>query len=192
MARRSGREDQVTEPTTEVANPEDLAALATLAEWAEAKAQRSDEDNTQVMNQIAERIMAGKSVEDILGAGQSNTLSGENAVGRPFLCHGFRITRSGYEGQPWYANMDAEMLDSKEKLVINTGAPKVLAALHALEVNVGQWPIAMQIEAAKTSNGYEVLGLGPAQVAEGKVVGGSARPTTDAEDEAADSAELAF
>lgn len=167
-AEPDGAADAVaTRPRQEIAEG---SALSTLAEWAEAKLQEYETDNARVMEDIVGRILAGTTTDDILGAGTSNTVSGEKAVGRPFLAHSFRITRSGYEGEgtmPWYANIDGEMLDTRERLIVNTGAPKILAALMALE-RAGEWPIAVQIEGATTSAGYEVLGLTKAQTPEGR------------------------
>jgi hypothetical protein len=139
-------------------------ALQSLAEWAENKLEIAERDNARVMEDIVGRILAGTTVDDVLGAGRGNTVSGENFVDKPFLAHGFTITRSGYEDQPWYANIDAETLfGDRRRVIVNTGAPKILAALKALEA-VGTWPIAVQIDAAKTSAGYEVLALVKADV----------------------------
>lgn len=147
------------------------AALATLGEWAEAKLAEFEGDNARVMEDIVGRILAGATVEDVLSAGQGDTISGERVVGRPFLMHGFKIGRSGYEGDiPWYANISAEMLDTREKLVVNTGAPKVLAALKALE-GIGEWPIAVQINSAETKAGFTVLGLGRPDTKAGQPAG---------------------
>lgn len=186
MARRSSKQDAGTDPastmeetsmtqndvaTVNVAQTDPSAEVAamgpatlSLFEWADAKANEYEDNNAAIMEDIVSKIMAGGSVDDVLGAGDSQTISGESAVDRPFLASGFRITRSGYEeGYPWYANINAKFLDTGEELVLNVGAPKILAALKRLD-EVAEWPIAMQISAAKTQAGYDVLSLVKAKV----------------------------
>lgn len=86
------------------------------------------EDGEQAQRAIVERIMLAESIDDVWQ--DSTTTATRDLVGRPIRVYNARLMRSNIEGtRGVYMLLDVELLDTKERLVVNTGAPNIMAII---------------------------------------------------------------
>lgn len=109
----------------------------------------SDVDVAAIMAQI----MGAESLEAGLGERHAEGL--RNHIGETFMIHDFRLNRSDDKyagGGPVYAAIDATLVKDGERVVLTTGAAKVLAGL-GLILKLGQWDEAFTTSTRPTPNG---------------------------------------
>lgn len=103
---------------------------------------------------IVQRILESQTVDEILASFEATPI--DDVLERPFELHRVRWERSEYEqGQPYYALLDATMIDTGESVTLTTGSTTVVAQLYAL-ARKGALPQKMRcVQSSKpTSRGY--------------------------------------
>lgn len=119
------------------------------------------ESTTEVQRAFVERILAADTLEEVFR--EDSTIATRELIGRPIEIRACRIMRSSLEGSKGvYMLLDATLLDDDEAIVVNTGAPNVMAAVFRAK-QLGQLPIEVEvIEVARAREGRSApLGLRP-------------------------------
>lgn len=126
--------------------------------WLNAKA---EEHNTDTMAMLAQALRQAEGAESIADAlREAPTASSKDVTDRPFLAHGFTINEGQYEDSelPFFASIEAEFQELPERVILNTGAFKVLAVLRKLD-EIGEWPIPLVFVGKQTRKGRTVVSL---------------------------------
>lgn len=149
----------VTTPTV-VGVPEatDDEVVEEFVVWLQAKAEEANADTMQYLAEAIRKAQTAETVADALK--EPLTASSKDVLDRPFLAHGFHINEGQYEDSelPFFASIEAEFKDLPERIILNTGAYKILAVLRALD-GIGQWPLPLVFVGKGTRKGRTVISL---------------------------------
>lgn len=135
--------------------------LQTLTEWLFAKVSEGGEDTFEAIERIVMQVMTSKTPDQVLA--NEMPLSGKTFTDKPFLIHGFTVTKSSFEegdGCPFYANLDVTLPGNDMHRVVNVGSWKVLAQVMALDL-MDSWPQLAMLKAKDrpTAKGFYPLTL---------------------------------
>lgn len=118
-------------------------------------------DPEETARRIAQRDLNAASVDELLGGGSNETISGRNYLNKPFTITSVEWQRSDDAfdaGLPFYAVCHIVTLDGETK-VLTTGATTVVRKLAKMAVE-GWFPIQVKIvKGPKTDAGFEPLDL---------------------------------
>jgi hypothetical protein len=154
--------NRVAEATAEtvVGVPEmgDEELVGDFVIWLNAKAEESNADTMSMLAQALRQAEGAESVAEALR--EAPTASSKDVLDRPFLAHGFTIHEGQFEeGElPFFASIEAEFKELPERVILNTGAFKILAVLRKLE-EIGEWPIPLVFVGKQTRKGRTVVSL---------------------------------
>lgn len=126
--------------------------------WLQEKA---DQDNTDTMAMLAQALRQADNATSLADAlRETPTISSKDCVDRPFLCYGYTIHEGQYEDSelPFFASLDVQFKELSERVIINTGAFKVLAVLQALD-RIDEWPLPLVFTGKATRRGRTVVSL---------------------------------
>jgi len=118
-------------------------------------------DPEETARRIALRDLNASSVDELLGGGSAEVISGRNYLNKPFTVTGVEWQRSDEaygDGLPFYAVCHIVTLDGETK-VLTTGATTVVRKLAKMAVE-NWFPVSVKIvKGPKTPNGFEPLDL---------------------------------
>ena len=116
----------------------------------------------EVAQNQMDKILNADSAQDIWNADEGGTVNGQDMVDVELEIRGYQVAKSDEQYDAAlgvYALIDATRLDTGETVVINTGAPLIIAKLRMFEVK-GLLPILGVIRGTQAKNGT-VLKLKP-------------------------------
>lgn len=132
--------------------------VAEFIVWLQGKA---EEDNTDTMAMLAQALRQADTATSLAEAlRETPTISSKDCVDRPFLCYGYKIHEGQYEDSelPFFASLDVQFKEIEERVIINTGAFKVLVVLQVLD-RIDEWPLPLVFTGKVTRKGRTVVAL---------------------------------
>lgn len=132
--------------------------VAEFVVWLTDKAAESNTDTMAMLAQALRQADGAASIAEALK--EPVTASSKDVLDRPFLAHGFTIHEGQYEDSelPFFASIEAQFKEIPDRVILNTGAFKVLAVLRALD-RIGTWPIPLVFVGKGTKKGRTVVSL---------------------------------
>lgn len=155
-----GQEEGLTEFTDEEGTVVQWGpATSKVVQWCMERATIGDGDAAASMEAMVARVLEGTSVEAILS--EEMTVDAKTILNIPILVTGFRIGETAFaDGFPYYALLDCQYGNPREKHVVSVGAFKIMAQICMLDV-LKEWPYVIQFSQAKkaTKAGFFPLAM---------------------------------
>ena len=131
-----------------------------LIQYIAARAVDEADLNAVITEQLAERLLAAESADDILVPFDPE--KGEAYMDRPIMVHELTFIESDFEGFPWYVSMSFSLPGQDKRSVLTVGGEKVVMQIAAAEAR-GLLPLYCKLHRSEkqTKNGYYPLDLRP-------------------------------
>lgn len=124
----------------------DLDKPAEAIELLTGARELAPEDSTAITRSIMERALRADTVEDIFA--EEGTIATKDYVGIPIQVNGVKLNEGELEGEPSvYMLVEALNLNTGEVVILNTGAPNIMAKLYRLH-QLEKLPIKVAVKEA--------------------------------------------
>lgn len=135
--------------------------ISELVGYIASRAVDTSDLNVVILEQLADRLLAAESPEDVLTP--FDPLHGQDYIDVPLQIESVQYLESDYsEGFPWFASLSVIIAGTGEEKVLTIGGEEVLYKLAALDMH-DAWPVVAQLTRKKkpTKQGYYPLDLKP-------------------------------